>query len=78
MTDSCSNSSVGSPYASSTDLRGEDDDVIVDKVRRRSRGSRRAVGGVDMEDVENTVRSMQQETTDIKSEFVSVPKKPNF
>ena len=76
MADSCSNSSVGSPYASSTDLRGEDSEEVMDRGRRRSRNlgstsSRRAVGGLDLEDVENTVRGMQQDYHDIKTEFVS-------
>ena len=39
--------------------------------RRTSRTGRRNLGGMDLDDVEDAVRSMQQDTQDIRTEFVS-------
>lgn len=69
MADSDDNSSVGSPYASSTDLRDEDPDMNRGLRRRTSRTGRRNLVGVDLEDVEDTVRSLHQDTQDVKTEF---------
>ena len=41
-------------------------------VRRTSRAGRRNLGGMDLDDVEDTVRSMQQGTADIRTGFVSL------
>ena len=39
--------------------------------RRTSRTGRRNLVGIDLDDVEDAVRSMQQDTQDIRTEFVS-------
>lgn len=65
---SSNNSNVGSPYGSNVDLQ-DDDDFQDYKVRRGGRGKK--MGSLDMDDVECTVRSVQQDVADINSEFVS-------
>jgi len=64
------NSNNSSPYASST----EDLEETMDRGlrRRTSRTGRRNLGGVDLDDVEDAVRSMQQDTQDIRTEFTGI------
>jgi len=64
------NSNNSSPYASST----EDFEETMDRGlrRRTSRTGRRNLGGMDLDDVEDAVRSMQQDTQDIRTEFTGI------
>ena len=58
-----------SPYNSQTDLRNDEDDF---KSMKRSGRGKKAGGGIDLDEVENTVRSAQQETEDLNTHIVSI------